>query len=150
MLGLAPQQILNFQFVFPDFLCSVFCNNKPKTKVVFERESQVGRWRRQRLLGLAPCCSWRPASSWQPFRIKRGDRVFASAFGTLVKRTDLDEWLRFLGVRMARSPSHERSPSVTIRESKSKKSKRRRSRSRSREERRHKRRHRSRDRHHRR
>ena len=137
---------------------SVLCNNKPKNKtkqnlipkVVFERESQVDRWRRQRLLGLAPCCSWRPASSWQPFRIKRGDRVFAPAFGTLVKRTDLDEWFRFLGVRMARSPSHERSPSVTIRESKSKKSKRRRSRSRSREERRHKRRHRSRDRHHRR
>merc|ERR1712156_1339232 len=77
--------------------------------------------------------------SWQPFHIKRGDRVFALAFDTLVKRTDLDESFRFLGVRMARSPSHERSPSVTIRESKSKKSKRRRSRSRSREERRHKR-----------
>ena len=52
--------------------------------------------------------------------------------------------------KMARSPSHERSPSVSIRESKAKKSKRRRSRSRSRDERRHKRRHRSRDRHHRR
>ena len=118
-------------------------------KVVFAREREAGsgavgpRWER-----LAGCQQSAAIACTSRKEIKFYLYFFAQRSSSSSSQTNLQTF----GSTMARSPSHERSPSVSIRESKSssKKSKRRRSRSRSRDERRHKRRHRSRDRHHRR